>query len=150
LTQSNVVQLIQVQADPDMVIRLHALNRYARKGEFISDSWGTVNFKKTFQAAFELCKDVVDSTYGFEIRWYPGPRNGDHISCSSEGKKFYRDLQLTGPVAAALLEELSNLAEAVAIAEIKREEEDARRVQARARLSMIMDVALASSTKPKD
>lgn len=133
-------------ADLGDVVRIVALNSYCRKGDWISESWGTSYFKTTFKAAYDLCSDEVDSTTGFNISWHP---TKDFISCTKHGilddkLKFYRELPLTGALAEALIADLEPLAMDRAVADLKAEEELAFRVRAKARLDMMLKASVSA------
>lgn len=126
--------------DPKAVARIQALNSYASSQDFVSESWGTSHFKRTFDAAYELCKDGVSSTMGFEFTWYPSRA---YIFCASSSTfsgtlQFHRELPLTGVIAEAFIADLTARALTRAIRDIKHEDEEALKLRAQARLTAML------------
>lgn len=139
-----------VTPDPAVLARIEALHSYGNAQGFLSESWGTRNFKRTFQLAYELCQDAVDSFTGLDVSY--SPRRGDHLSVSrsSYGSNFHRQLPLVGELAEVFAEELEALAMLRAVTEQKRDEEEQLRFRARQRLNLILEHTLKPTKKEGD
>ena len=128
------------------VMQALALNRYAREGRYVSESWASDHFKTTYQAAIAACKDALDTTMGVTVSWNPSAAP-DTISvrCSSiisERTSFLRTLPIAGELAQALLTDLTKLAVGQAVQDIRDEREQALVREASARVGQLMQQAL--------
>lgn len=129
--------------DPKAVAHILALSAYGSSQGFVSESWGTTSFKRTFNAAYELCKDEISSTMGFEFTWYPS-RTCIYCSASSTFSgtlQFHRELPLTGVIAEAFIADLTDRALTRAIRDIKQEDEEALKLRAQARITAMLYAA---------
>lgn len=121
----------------EKLARIEALNRYAGERGYVVESWGTSDFKATFDMAYKLRESDVKSTCGFEISWHPGK---SHIYARVEGNpRFHRVLELSGPLADVFLLDMHGLAMKRAFREVRREEDEVMKLRTRLRLDAVVE-----------
>lgn len=121
--------------------RVVALNSFARKGDYVNESWATRQFPKTYAAAVAACKDSIDSTMGVNIHWSASRPDAlviEKRSIVSERTEFSRELPLAGEIGAALISDLKALAITEAAARIQVERDQALIEEAGERVEAII------------
>lgn len=127
--------------DLGLLAKIKTLHNYANAQRgFVTESWATRAFKRTYDMAYAMCSDGVDTTMGFTISYRPS--QDDHIHASLDrgygSNRFHRDLPLSGALAAAFLADLEDLAMEQALEDQRADEEAQLRMRARQRLDLIL------------
>lgn len=123
------------------VIKIHALNSYGRKGEFVSINWGTREFSMTFAMAKSLCGDKLSDSVTFvTVTWYPTVPT---VISVTEGSmlghnRSYVELPLEGPLATVFMSELQVFAQNQAIADIAEDERKSLIAEANRRVALMV------------
>lgn len=126
------------------VQRILALNTFARDSSHLHESWASIPFKRTYEAALCECKDLMDHSFGMQVAWYPD--TPDHVTVyrtnlATERTQVLRQLPLEGEVARALFEDLQALAILRAEEVIRQEREDALHRAAVSRVNELLQQA---------
>ena len=126
------------------------LNRYAREGRFLSESWASDHFKATFGAALAAAGLSGGSTMGVTVSWHPASSpetvGVSKTSLATERTQFLGEFPIEGALGEALLADLTKLAVHRAVKDIRDEREQALVREATARVTQL--VAEAAQQTP--
>lgn len=137
---------------PEVLAKIVVLHNYANAQRgFVTESWATRTFKRTYDLVYSMCQDAVDCTMGFEISY--SPSRGDHIHAMQDkgygSTRFHRDLPLAGELAETFIADLDDLAMVRAVADQKADEDAQLRLRARQRLDLVVTHGIRRPTRER-
>lgn len=125
-----------------LVAQVVALNRFAREGQHLTESWASTDFRLTFKAAVAAC--ALEHTMGVEVSW--SPNRPDILYVRREGiisgrTEFSRELPIDGELGKTFVSELRALAIKASVVEIQLERDQALQREAGDRVTALMQNA---------